>query len=196
MPPPVTIEDMDSSTWFNFATLVVALIALGISTAFNLRTLRIAQAANHLPVVSSVLAPHRDPAFLDREDYLNDHIGEHDPAAGFRGLPEPIRAYAVEVCQQYQLLGYLSRYGLADQRVLIAQTRYNAMRTWSAVEAHVRAERRLRGGESTFFNSFELFVNVASRLDADVEMVMPPTPSRSLRRRRSLRRNRGLYPED
>ena len=125
-------------------------------------------------MVSNVLAPHRDPIFLAKEDYLNDHIADHDPEGGFRGLPEPIRAYAIEVCQQYQLLGYLSRYGLADQRVLIAQTRYNAMRTWSAVEKPVRAERRLRGGESTFFNSFELFVNVAAQMNADVEMVTPP----------------------
>lgn len=161
---------MDAPIWINVITVVIALSAMGISSAFTLRALRLAQNANHLPVVTNLLAPHRNPAFLAKEDHVNARIAQHDPAGGFQGLPEPIRSEAIEVCQQYHLLGYLSRYDLADQRILAAQVGYNAIRTWSAVEPYVRAERRLRGGEYTFFNSFEGFVRAAKAMDAESEM--------------------------
>lgn len=162
---------MDSPAWFNIATLLIAVSAMGISSAFTLRALRLSQNANQLPVVTNLLAPHRDPVFLAKEDFVNAHIGEYDAVVGFHGLPQPMRAHALTVCQQYQLLGYLSRYELADARIIASQVRHNALRTWAAVEAHVRAERDLRGGEFTFLNSFEDFVRSAQLIDPESEMV-------------------------
>jgi hypothetical protein len=179
--------DMDSPAWFNIATLVIAVSAMGISSAFTVRALRLSRNANHLPVVTNLLAPHRDPAFLEKEDYVNAHIGDHDPAAGFQGLPEPIRSFAFTVCQQYQLLGYLSRYNLADERILAAQVRYNALRTWAAVEPHVRGERQLRGGEFTFLNSFEEFMRGAQEMDPQSEMAWQSERHPAWRRWRRLK---------
>jgi len=164
---------MDSPAWINIAALSVALLTTTITSLLTLRALRLTRNANYLPVVLGLLAPHRNPSFIDKEDFVVEHIGDHDPAGGFRGLPQPIKSHALEVCQQYHMLGYLTRYNLADGQALAAQVGYNAQRIWASVEAHVRAERHLRGGEYTFFNSFESFVEAARELDSAAEMGVP-----------------------
>lgn len=127
------------------------------------------------------MAPHRDPEFLRKERYIRDHINECDTASGIDGLTEPLRSYVITVCQQYQAIGYVSRYDLADGHLLAVQVRHSATQTWEAVKPLVRGERQIRGGEFTFLNSFEAFVRKARALDmAAEERVSPPSSRKGI----------------
>ncbi|AGZ45005.1 hypothetical protein AFR_33735 [Actinoplanes friuliensis DSM 7358] len=152
----------------NVVSLLVALIAVIVSSTLTWRALTIARNANHFPVIVSLLAPHRRPDFIRKERHLVDHLGDHDPELTLEGLPEPIRTYAIEVSEQYHMLGYVAANGLADGTLLTTQVGHGASRVWDAVQPFVAVERRNRGGEYSFFNSFELFVELARKIDTSV----------------------------
>ena len=132
------------------------------------RALALARNANHFPVVVSLLAPHRNPDFIQKQRHVIDHLAEFDPKVGLFGLPEPIRSYAIEVSEQYHMLGYVMTNQLADGQLMASQVGHGAICTWEAIEPYVKVERRNRGGEYSFMNSFERFVERARMIDITV----------------------------
>jgi hypothetical protein len=45
--------------------------------------------------------------------------------------------------------------------------RYRALRTWAAIERHVAGERVIRGGNNTFFNTLETFIEGLRRMNIE-----------------------------
>jgi hypothetical protein len=171
-------ETMDIASGINVGTLVLSVGAAGLSVL----AIREGRNANQLPIVIDLLANSRDPGFMRREETLCREIGNHDAALGFRSLPDPIRDYAFEVGQYYQCLAYLSIHSIADFLLIAPQVSYRVTTTWAAIEGHVAGERKLRGGEHTFFNTFEVFVHEIKRLD------LAALDAAALKRRRGWRR--------
>ena len=171
----------------NMLSLLVTLVAVSVSSVLAWRALALAKNANHFPVVVNLLAPHRNPDFIRKQHYVVEHLSEFDPESGLGGLPEPIRTYAIEVSEQYHMLGYVTLNRLADGNLLTTQIGHGAIRTWEAIEPYVKVERRNRGGEYSFMNSFERFAEMARRIDVTV----PDDRRRGTRRfRREARRLR------
>jgi hypothetical protein len=65
------------------------------------------------------------------------------------------------------MIGYISEYEMCDQEFLALQVQYRLLKTWQAIERHVKQERILRGGEYTFLNTLEVFVERVRALDSD-----------------------------
>ncbi|WP_433458406.1 hypothetical protein [Micromonospora sp. CA-248212] len=151
----------------NVLALVVALAAVVTSSFLAGRALRLNQNANHLPIVLDALKAQRLPEFTRREAELWEELPKHDVALGFTRLPEPLRGCAFEVSCYYQHLSYLAEYGLADWDFIAVQTTYRLLRTWDCIQAHVDAERKYRGSESSFLNSYEVFAGKVKRTDID-----------------------------
>ncbi|MEU8229044.1 hypothetical protein AB0C12_05480 [Actinoplanes sp. NPDC048967] len=156
----------------NVTSLVVAFAAVALSSVLSWRAVAVARDGNHIPVVTDLLAPHRNPDFIRKERLVHEKLKEFDLEAGFDALPDPMWEAAVVVSEQYQMLGYLVVCGLADADLLVHQVRHGAIRTWVAIEPLVQAERRLRGGEFSFLNSFERFVEIARSVDVQVSDVV------------------------
>ncbi len=151
----------------NVLALVVALAAVVTSSFLAGRALRLNQNANHLPIVLDALKAQRLPEFTRREAELWEELPKHDVALGFTRLPEPLRGRAFEVSCYYQHLSYLAEYGLADWDFIAVQTTYRMLRTWGCIQAHVYAERKYRGSESSFLNSYEVFAGKVKQTDID-----------------------------
>ena len=156
---------VDTSQIINLAAVVTALAAVLASSLLSMRAIRLAQHANHVPIIVNLLAPHRSGEFVSKETELWNELPKQDSACGFMKLPDPIRSHAFDIGLYYHVLGYLSEYGLADREFLIVQTHYRMLRTWKAIEPFVKGERQLRGGPNTFMNSYERFVADAESLD-------------------------------
>ena len=147
------------------AAPIVALAVSATAATISLRALTVNRRASQLPVIVQVLGKWREIEFMHHEELLWREMSSHDPALGFQNLPDPMKDSAFDVCQYYQCLAYLSVHNIADYRVIAPQVHYRARRTWSAIQQHVAGERVLRGGEHTFFNMFEIFVQGLNRLD-------------------------------
>jgi hypothetical protein len=149
----------------NVMSLAVALVAVALSSVLSWRAVALSRDANHFPVITDLLSPHRTPEFIRKERLVHEKLKDFDPESGFDGLPDPMWEAAVVVTEQYHMLGYLVACGVTDADLLVHQVRHGAIRTWMAVESFVRAERRLRGGEFSYMNSFERFVGLAKKVD-------------------------------
>jgi hypothetical protein len=158
---------MDGSGALSIAALVIALIAIVISSILARQAVRENQNANHMHVTADLLKNHRTPDFVRTEITLWDELPKHDPALGFVNLPEPVRGYAVDVGMYYQVLAYVSQYGLADSEFIGVQTKYRLLRSWECIAAHVKGERDIRGAENSFLNSYEAFAARVAQMDVD-----------------------------
>jgi hypothetical protein len=99
------------------------------------------------------------------ETPLNEHRPER--CTRFSDLPRKIRVQATDIALFYLMIGYISEYEMCDQEFLALQVQYRLLKTWQAIERHVKQERILRGGEYTFLNTLEVFVERVRALDSD-----------------------------
>jgi hypothetical protein len=156
----------------NVISLTVTLVAVALSSVLSWRAVNLSRDANHFPVITDLLSPHRNPDFIRKERLVHEKLMDFHPDSGFDGLPDPIWEAAVVVTEQYHMLGYLVMCGVTDADLLVHQVRHGAIRTWEAVEPFVQAERQLRGGEFSFMNSFERFVEMAKKVDVQIPDVV------------------------
>ena len=156
---------MDSDLVVNLGALLVAAGALASSTFLTWRALRFNRSATHIPVLVDMFRQHRSPDFIQKEELVWAHMKDHEEALGFSNLPADIRQQATEVTLFYLTLSYLTEWELIDREIVSLQVKYRMLKTWAAVEGHVRGERALRGGEFTFLNTREIFVRKVRNFD-------------------------------
>jgi hypothetical protein len=158
-----TIWDMESG--LSIAAFATSVLAVGLSSLLTMRNIEISRRANHVPVIIEFLDKYRSIEFIQHEEYLWDHIGEHSQDLGFWGLPEPVKSYALEVAYHYQTIAYITFNDVVDRKSLIPQIHYRVTKTWQAISPHVEGERVNRGGEYTFLNLLEALVQKMASLD-------------------------------
>ncbi|MFB9237691.1 hypothetical protein ACFFWC_19380 [Plantactinospora siamensis] len=158
---------MDMSQAINLLALLVALAAVVTSSLLTWRALRLNDNANHLPIVLDALKAQRTAEFTRMEAELWAELPRQDVPLGFAKLPEPLRGHAFEVGCYYQHLACLAEYGVADWDFIAVQVTYRMLRTWDCIRPYVNAERKNRGSDSSFLNSYERFAEKARRTDVD-----------------------------
>jgi hypothetical protein len=158
---------MDVSQSLNAMALLVALAAVVSSSLLTWRALRLNQNANHLSIVLEALEDQRTGEFTRKELELWEQLPKHPVELGFAGLPEPLRSSAYDISCYYQHLGCIAEYGVADWDFIAVQTTYRMLRTWDCVQPYVHAERRNRGSENSFLNSYEWFASNVKKTDID-----------------------------
>jgi hypothetical protein len=155
------------SSILNIVAAFASVSAVVTSSYLAVQALRYNRNANHMPVIIELFREHRSEAFVRKEQFLWRAMPLQDPSKGFSRLPRKTRAYATDVALFYLMIGYLSEYQISDPELLALQVQYRLLKTWEAIEPYVRKERILRGGEFTFLNTLEVFVERVRKLDSD-----------------------------
>jgi hypothetical protein len=153
------------SAILNLIAVLAAVAAVGSSTFLATQAIRYSRNANQMPVIIELFREHRSAEFVKKEQFVWREFPHQDPAKGFTNLPRRAKSRATDVALFYLMIGYLSEYGICDQEMLAHQVQYRLLKTWDAIEPYVRQERILRGGEYTFLNTLEVFVERVRRLD-------------------------------
>jgi hypothetical protein len=157
----------DLSAILNVIAALASVAAVLTSTFLATQALRYSKNANHMPVIIELFKEHRSTEFRRKEQYVWREIPRQDSTKGFSGLPRKAKIYATDVALFYLMIGYLSEYKISDPELLALQVQYRLLKTWQVIEPHVREERILRGGEYTFLNTLEVFVERVRSLDSD-----------------------------
>lgn len=153
------------SVILNFIAVLASVTAVLTSTFLAAQALRYSRNANHMPVIIGLFKEHRSAEFVAKEQLVWRELPQQNPDKGFSDLPKDLKDCATEVAMFYLMVSYLSEYKIADQEMLGLQVQYRLIKTWEAIESHVRQERTLRGGEFTFLNTLEVFVQRVRALD-------------------------------
>ena len=151
----------------SLAALIVALAALAASSVLAVHQIRTAQRANQLPVVFEIFRFLRSAEVRRKEDAMHAGLAGHDPALGFRGLPEPMRSDAQEVCSYYNMVGYLILLKVVDARIAILPLHYRVAQVWATTRPYVEAERTLRTGQHSFMNGLEALAARVETMDVE-----------------------------
>jgi hypothetical protein len=155
------------SSILNVIAGLASVSAVVSSTYLAIQALRYSRNANHMPVIIQLFKEHRSEAFVRKEQFVWRAMPRQDPIKGFSRLPRKTQAYATDVALFYLMISYLSEYKISDSELLALQVQYRLLKTWEAIEPHVRQERVLRGGEYTFLNTLEVFVERVRQLDSN-----------------------------
>jgi hypothetical protein len=155
------------SSVLNLAAALASVAAVLTSTFLAMLALRYSKNANHMPVIIELFKEHRSAEFVAKEQFVWREMPRQDPTRGFTKLPKRTKAHVTDVALFYLMISYLSEYRISDQEMLALQVHYRLLRTWEAIEPHVRQERSFRGGEFTFLNTLEVFVERVRALDTE-----------------------------
>lgn len=155
------------SSILNVIAALASVSAIVTSTYLAIQALRYSRNANHMPVIIQLFKEHRSEVFVRKERFIWRAMPRQDPRKGFSRLPRKTQAYATDVALFYLMISYLSEYEISDPELLALQVQYRLLKTWEAIEPHVRQERILRGGEYTFLNTLEVFVERVRKLDSN-----------------------------
>lgn len=151
----------------NVIAALASVTAVISSTFLAMQALRYSKNANHMPVIVQLFKEHRSEEFVRKEQFVWREMPRQNPDKGFSRLPRKVKSHATDVALFYLMVSYLSEYDISDRELLALQVQYRLLRTWQAIERHVKRERELRGGEYTFLNTLEVFVQRVGSLDSD-----------------------------
>jgi hypothetical protein len=98
------------------------------------------------------------------KEYVNDEFqAQHrlvtetlptmDASLGFEKLPEPLRTAAYRTAWYYNATGGLIALGTVEELMFVGGINYRVRHAWSAMEAHILVERKMRG--QPFLDGFE-----------------------------------------
>jgi hypothetical protein len=131
--------------------LMIATVALIISTAVAARQLLAAKRAGHVEASWQVLNETCGTKFLSDEQYILAALAkEHSAAAGLSGLPEPVRSDIQRVAYVYQTIGYLSSLGAIDKKMTRYLVGLRVVSVWQSLAPFIEAERNLHGDRVGF----------------------------------------------
>jgi hypothetical protein len=134
--------------------MTISIVALGVSTIISTAQARSMRQANNLPVMIELLIKeYINDDFASRERLVFESIGQTASDLGFEGLPEPLRTATYNVAWFYNATGNIVALRAVDERMFVGGINYRIRRAWSAMEAHIEAERRNRG--MPFLDGFE-----------------------------------------
>lgn len=151
----------------NFASLVIALAALTISTRLSHRQVTTAERATLVPVVLDQFKISREASFLETQRFIREELTDaHAPSLGLSGLPEPLRSDIFSLTWFYDDLGKLVAHGIVSEDLILGAFGDALVRTWSPLRPYVYREREIRS--STFQAYFEDLAERARRLGPQV----------------------------
>jgi hypothetical protein len=134
--------------------MMISIAALGVSTIISTAQARSMRQANNLPVMIELLIKeYINDDFAGRERLVFESIRGTGSDLGFEGLAEPLRTAAYNVAWFYDATGNIVALRAVDERLFVGGINYRIRRAWSAMEAHIEAERRIRG--MPFLDGFE-----------------------------------------
>ncbi|MFD9436363.1 hypothetical protein [Streptomyces sp. NPDC060002] len=140
----------------NVLPVVIAVVAVAVSTWLGMRQTRISRQANNIQAMIDLLAEFRSASFHDQHDYVCARLRqEHAPDGGVRGLPHDAKEAFCNVVYYYQSLANLTVFRIVDEEVFLPLLRYRIVSVWQAARPYVERERELRGRDGSYLTAFE-----------------------------------------
>jgi hypothetical protein len=134
--------------------MTVSVLALAVSKRLSAAQVRSMRQANDLPVMIELLIKeYVNDEFQGRERLVIETLPGTSEELGFERLPEPLRSAAYHVAWYYNATGTLIALGAVDERMFVGGINFKIRRIWSTMEAHIDAERKMRG--KPFLDGFE-----------------------------------------
>jgi hypothetical protein len=127
---------------FNAVTLVVAILALVVSSRISLRQAKFMRDASHVEVALEFFREFRTPEFLASLDYVRTRLHTNDPALGLLNLPEESKAHALKVGYFFQSLGFLVKFRVTDADLWITCMGRQITTAWEAIAPYAMTERK------------------------------------------------------
>jgi hypothetical protein len=170
---------------WNVVTLLVAVIALGSSTAIAVRQVALMRKANHLPAYIDLLSQLRSPEFNAHfRLIMNSLAQDYDPQLGISGLPDNAQAAVYDVGGLFTEIAALRLLGILDERVDVL-VRVSLVNSWRVLAPFVKAERVLLGVPGMYWRSYEEFAADAAALPANaIDVLIEKQRRRNNRRLR------------
>jgi hypothetical protein len=135
---------LDAPLALSVVSVVIALLALTISTVLAARQTTLSRQANHVPVFIDLIAEFRSLDFNKNYDYVCRRLREeHDPLVGIAGLPDPARAALYDVAYFYQVIAGLLSLTILEEHAIVAMLHHRIGEVWKAIEPFVLREREL-----------------------------------------------------
>jgi len=145
---------MDPEVLVSGMAMVVSVLALGITSALTRAQVQSMRKANDLPVMIELLIKeYVNDEFQAQHRLVIETLSIVDASLGFEGLPEPLRSAAYRTAWYYNATGGLIALGTVDELMFIGGINHRVRHAWSAMEAHILAERDRRG--QPFLDGFE-----------------------------------------
>ncbi|MEU8607719.1 hypothetical protein AB0C29_06935 [Actinoplanes sp. NPDC048791] len=145
---------MDPEVLVSAMAMVVSVLALGITSTLTRAQVRSMRKANDLPVMIELLIKeYVSDEFQARHRLVTETLPTVDASLGFEGLAEPLRTAAYRVAWYYNATGGLIALNTVDELMFVGGINFRVRHAWSAMEAHIYAERARRG--APFLDGFE-----------------------------------------
>jgi hypothetical protein len=159
---------MDFEVLVSAMAMIVSVLALGITSTLTRAQVRSMRKANDLPVMIELLIKeYVSDEFQARHRLVTETLPAVDSSLGFEGLAEPLRTAAYRVAWYYNATGGLIALNTVDELMFVGGINYRVRHAWSAMEAHIHAERGRRG--EPFLDGFE---HLAARCFANSPRVL------------------------
>ncbi|WP_143669992.1 hypothetical protein [Streptomyces sp. Ag109_G2-15] len=131
---------------YNALSLVISLVALGLSGFATLWQLRQARSTSHMTMLLDVALHNiRDRDFQRDQHYVLTRLAqEHEPVVGMDALPEPVRTMTRNVAFSYEYIGAMVALGLVDSDLALSVLHFRVRQVWTALEPYARTEREIR----------------------------------------------------
>jgi len=171
---------MDPEVLVSAMAMVVSVLALGITSTLTRAQVRSMHKANELPVMIELLIKeYINEEFQAQHRLVTETLPTVDASLGFEGLPEPLRTAAYRTAWYYNATGGLIALGTVEEHMFVLGINYRVRNAWSAMEAHILAERGMRG--QPFLDGFEhlaarCFANDPKVLQSRFEKVPASSP--------------------
>lgn len=134
---------MDAYSWlFNVVALIVAILALVVSSRITLRQTRFMRDASHVDVALEYFREFRSPEFLSSLDYVRTRLHANDPALGLLNLPPESKEHALKVGYFFQSLGFLVKFRVTDADLWITCMGRQITTAWEAIAPYAMTERK------------------------------------------------------
>lgn len=131
---------------FNVISIVLSVAALVVAVTTGVRQIRLAHGSTHLPVVLGAFQHSQTPAWFQAQQYvLTTLAAEHDPACGWRDLPDTVREQVNIIGLFYDDLGKLAAHRMIDERLIIGAYGTPIVHLWDVLAPYVYTERRNHG---------------------------------------------------
>ena len=151
---------------FIISAEIIAIAALLISLISAIKQLTIAQQANTLSTVVTILKEYRSPEFKEKIFYIHKKLKKnHQPEDGLWAIPESDRETVLSVCHLCDTLGALVVHDIVSEKLIISYIGGSIDALWKSLEDYIKNERKIRN--SDYQQYFEHLVSRIRKLDPE-----------------------------
>jgi len=133
-----------TSEIISLISVIVALVAVSVTTWQARHTIQNARNSRFLPVITEIMTQFRAQEFRESMLRLIENPAKGKYERGFESLPNDLRDDAYRVCYLFDQVGIMVALGIISENIVIGLAGTPAMRVWLAMKPAIEGERAYR----------------------------------------------------